>query len=105
MDADSSYGGSDTTQDSNVGLHEHHSINEKSNGSEDNPQHGNITTAVHVISLVGGSNEETPDNTYYHKNEITLPVNGNGDDQTDFQNSVSIKNFLFCLLIFFNLLI
>ncbi|CAH1105660.1 unnamed protein product [Psylliodes chrysocephalus] len=91
MDADSSYGGSDTTQDSNVGLHEHHSINEKSNGSEDNPQHGNITTAVHVISLVGGSNEETPDNTYYHKNEITLPVNGNGDDQTDFQNSNNSK--------------
>lgn len=61
MDADSSYGGSDTAQDS-------HSNHDHNNSLETHQPH---------------HDDSSPSNTFYHKNEITLPVNC---DESDFQN-------------------
>lgn len=76
MDADSSYGGSDTAQDCST--HD----NTISNDASDvtiitNNDPNNSTFSVRV---------STPESEqqYYHKNEITLPVNC---DETDFQKS------------------
>lgn len=62
MDADSSYGGSDTAQDS-------HSAHDP-NSSLDTTTHQKTST------------EDATNNTFYHKNEITLPVNY---DEADYQ--------------------
>lgn len=59
MDADSSYGGSDTAQDS----HSAHDPNSSLEAAQSKPA-------------------EDANNTFYHKNEITLPVNY---DEADFQ--------------------
>lgn len=68
MDADSSYGGSDTAQDS-------HSAN---NSSLETPSHHDeITTATHTIPAIPA------DESSNYKNEITVPVNY---DEPDFQN-------------------
>lgn len=74
MDADSSYGGSDTAQDSHS-THEH-----SSNFDTHNNHHDVTSTAVHSIPTPV---EESPPNQYYHKNEVTLPIHY---DETDFQN-------------------
>ncbi|RZC34106.1 Trypsin, Ehrlichia rpt, Ldl recept a, SEA and/or FXa inhibition domain containing protein [Asbolus verrucosus] len=61
MDADSSYGGSDTAQDSHSG---------HDNSSSLETTHNDV------------SQQQEP-NSFYHKNEITLPVNY---DETDYQD-------------------
>ncbi|EFA04636.2 serine protease P146 [Tribolium castaneum] len=62
MDADSSYGGSDTAQDSHSG---------HDNSSSLETTHNDAT-------------QQQEPNNFYHKNEITLPVNY---DETDFQEN------------------
>lgn len=66
MDADSSYGGSDTAQDSHQ---EHNSSMEASH-------------AAHQPDPDSNNPSPSP-NTFYHKNEVTLPVNY---DEADYQN-------------------
>lgn len=61
MDADSSYGGSDTAQDS-------HSAHDPNSSLDTSHQHKSTT--------------EDGNNSFYHKNEITLPVNY---DEADYQ--------------------
>lgn len=79
MDADSSYGGSDTAQDS-------HSAHENSANFEAHNNHPDVTTmAVHSIPT---SVEEVPTNQYYHKNEVTLPIHY---DETDFKSASKPK--------------
>lgn len=75
MDADSSYGGSDTAQDS-------HSAHDP-NSSLDTSHHGDH----------GGGKSSTEDgnNSFYHKNEITLPVNY---DETDYQKQQQQPHYL-----------
>lgn len=84
MDADSSYGGSDTAQDS-------HSSLDNSHGSHNISKHDNnedtVTTAVHVMPN-NTDDIQIPANHYYHKNEITLPVNL---DDTDYQKNNDSK--------------
>lgn len=63
MDADSSYGGSDTAQDS-------HSAHDPNSSLDANHQKSSSNTT------------EDTNNSFYHKNEITLPINC---DETDFQ--------------------
>ncbi|XP_057671957.1 uncharacterized protein LOC130903730 isoform X2 [Diorhabda carinulata] len=84
MDADSSYGGSDTAQDSHSSLdnsHSSHNISKHDNNED------TVTTAVHVMPNTTDETQ-TPVNHYYHKNEITLPVNL---DDTDFQKNNDSK--------------
>ncbi|XP_044268825.1 uncharacterized protein LOC123014006 isoform X2 [Tribolium madens] len=66
MDADSSYGGSDTAQDSHSG---------HDNSSSLETTHNDAT-------------QQQEPNNFYHKNEITLPVNY---DETDFQENKTSK--------------
>lgn len=87
MDADSSYGGSDTAQDStshenpNTSDIQHEEPSDITIISHDNDKTN--TTAYH--SMKNTTHEEEPSsNHFYHKNEITLPVNY---DEVDFQNS------------------
>lgn len=77
MDADSSYGGSDTAQDSTSG---HHSSIETT--TPDTNHHENVNNrSITEIKI----NDEP--NQFYHKNEVTLPINY--DDETDFHKAQS----------------
>lgn len=78
MDADSSYGGSDTAQDSTCG---------NENGSLENSITSH-TTSHPTNNLVTSITVNTEENPYYNKNEITLPVNR---DETDFKSEGSPK--------------
>lgn len=72
MDADSSYGGSDTAQDS-------HSGHETNSSLETTLPHNEIevTTATHHMAT---PTQEQEPQQFYHKNEVTLPINF---DETD----------------------
>jgi hypothetical protein len=74
MDADSSYGGSDTAQDSHSG---------HDNSSSLETTHNDVSTTVNDVDT-----QQQEPNNFYHKNEITLPVNY---DETDFQENKSPK--------------
>lgn len=78
MDADSSYGGSDTAQDSTSGRDNNSSIDTTTftNHHED---------AAHITITEIKPSEDAKQ--FYHKNEIILPVNY--DDETDFHKSES----------------
>lgn len=79
MDADSSYGGSDTAQDS-------HSAHDPNSSLDNNTSH-------HQQHSVGGksSTAEDGNNSFYHKNEITLPINY---DETDYQKQQPQEHYL-----------
>lgn len=74
MDADSSYGGSDTAQDSH---------------SAHDPNSSLDTTSHHDHG--GGKSSAEDTNSFYHKNEITLPINY---DEADFQNQQQQPHYL-----------
>lgn len=79
MDADSSYGGSDTAQDCS--------------GSQDNPTSTDSSHDNSDVTIITNNdpdnntfsvNVTSPSQQYYHKNEITLPVNC---DETDLEKT------------------
>lgn len=75
MDADSSYGGSDTAQDCS-----HNDTTPDHNTSDVTI----ITNNDHTFSVTVTTPEPHEHQQFYHKNEITLPVNC---DETDFKKS------------------
>lgn len=95
MDADSSYGGSDTAQDSHS-AHEHSTSLDHSHtldSSMDNTHHNNdkITLAVHHVPTpeIEIENPLPVSKPFYHSNEVTVPVNM---DEIDFQHPREFKN-------------
>lgn len=73
MDADSSYGGSDTAQDCSV---------QDNHFSGDHVSHHHDTNDLHQSNSVNTSHAKSDDNHFYHKNEITLPVNYDETDES-----------------------
>lgn len=87
MDADSSYGGSDTAQDC-------HSGNNSSLETSTTAPHDEITITTNPPTTPSintnpmssnNINSNDTNNTFYHKNEIVLPVNY---DETDFKQNL-----------------
>lgn len=95
MDADSSYGGSDTAHD----LHSSHDDSSHLDHSQthlDNshthiviPHEDYITITTHNQTTAVHDMPGDSPNQFYHKNEITLPVNYG--DETDFQKELHIS--------------
>lgn len=81
MDADSSYGGSDTAQDTSV-QDNHFPI-------ETNPSYHD-SNGIHQTSTVNITKPE--ENQFYHKNEITLPVNYDETDDSHHENSSKLPH-------------
>lgn len=111
MDADSSYGGSDTAQDFNSS---HFDTSHVDNSHHVDTNHHNTQNQIHsdanhhtkvqvshdehpsdkVITSLQETNDDQVNHQFYHKNEITLPVNYDEDDkdEIDFQkDSVGTK--------------
>lgn len=78
MDADSSYGGSDTAQDST--------------SAQDNNSSMETTHEISTAFPTSKSNEEN--NSFYHKNEITLPVNYDETDATRNETKSKLPHYL-----------
>lgn len=85
MDADSSYGGSDTAQD-----YHHNSSQDPNSSLESTLPHNAPSPDTPSHRKAGKEPEESP-NTFYHKNEITLPVNY---DEPDFQDDKQTPHYL-----------
>lgn len=85
MDADSSYGGSDTAQD-----YQHSSSQDPNSSLDSTLPHNTPTPGTPSHRKSSKEPEESP-NTFYHKNEITLPVNY---DETDFQDEKQTPHYL-----------
>lgn len=82
MDADSSYGGSDTAQDST-------SANENTSSIETTvPNDGNHEEISTVYLNVQPSEDA---NQFYHKNEVTLPINY---DETDAEATANLPHYM-----------
>lgn len=84
MDADSSYGGSDTAQDCSV---------------QDNNFPGETTSHhdssdIHQTSQITINSSKPDDNHFYHKNEITLPVNYDETDDSQQNRSSKLPHYL-----------
>lgn len=102
MDADSSYGGSDTAQDFNSSHFDSSQIDtshQMENSTHHEPDHHIHTDSNHhtkvivtqnnqpVDKVIAQTTEEPVNHQFYHKYEITLPVNYDEDnkDEIDFQ--------------------
>lgn len=83
MDADSSYGGSDTAQDCN-------SANNSSLDMYSAPAQENevtiTTNSSTTVTSPTSSHDDSNNVTFYHKNEVVLPINY---DETDFQKNAA----------------
>lgn len=82
MDADSSYGGSDTAQDCSV--QDNHYPSETASHHDTNDHHQTNTL----------NSSKADDNHFYHKNEITLPVNYDETDDSHHNRSSKLPHYL-----------
>lgn len=90
MDADSSYGGSDTAQDSTSATDNNSSIETNVPSSTTiTHDHNNAHEEISTVYLNVEPSEDT--NQFYHKNEVTLPVNY---DETDAEIKINLPHYM-----------